>query len=61
MDFDSIPYGMNFRKHIKQTLARADVVVAVIGPSWAGPQSNSKRRIDDPKDFVRLEIAVTLE
>jgi len=61
MDFDSIPYGMDFRKHIKQTLARADVVVAVIGPSWAGPQSNSKRRIDDPKDFVRLEIAVTLE
>jgi ketosteroid isomerase-like protein len=61
MDFDSIPYGMDFRTHIRQTLARADVVVAVIGPSWAGPQSSSKRRIDDPKDFVRLEIAVTLE
>jgi ketosteroid isomerase-like protein len=61
MDFDSIPYGMDFRTHIKQTLARADVVVAVIGPSWAGSPSSSKRRIDDPKDFVRLEIAVTLE
>ena len=61
MDFDSIPYGMDFRTHIKQTLERADVVLAVIGPSWAGPQSNSTRRIDDPKDFVRLEIAATLE
>ena len=49
MDFDSIPYGMDFRTHIKKTLERADVVLAVIGPSWAGPQSNSTRRIDDPK------------
>jgi ketosteroid isomerase-like protein len=61
MDFDSIPYGMDFRTHIKQTLARADVVVAVIGPSWAGPPSGSTRRIDDPSDFVRLEIAAALE
>jgi hypothetical protein len=61
MDFDSIPYGMDFRTHIKKTLERADVVLAVIGPSWTGPQSNSTRRIDDPKDFVRLEIAATLE
>jgi ketosteroid isomerase-like protein len=61
MDFDSIPYGMDFRAHIKQTLERASVVVAVIGPSWTGPQSNSTRRIDDPRDFVRLEIAAALE
>lgn len=61
MDFDSIPYGMDFRTHIKQTLASADVVVAVIGPSWAGQQGGSIRRIDDPGDFVRLEIASTLE
>lgn len=61
MDFDSIPYGMDFRAHIKQTLERASVVIAVIGPSWAGQQSNSIRRIDDPRDFVRLEIAAALD
>jgi hypothetical protein len=61
MDFDSIPYGMDFRTYIKQTLERADVVLAVIGPAWAGPLGSSARRIDDPKDFVRLEIAATLE
>jgi ketosteroid isomerase-like protein len=63
MDFDSIPYGVDFREHIKRTLERADVVVAVIGPGWLGEQRDAAaaRRIDDPSDFVRLEIAGALQ
>jgi TIR domain len=61
MDFDSIPFGVDFRQHIKQTLERAKVVVAVIGPQWLGGKSRSNRRINDPSDFVRLEIATALE
>jgi hypothetical protein len=61
MDFDSIPYGVDFRDHIKQTLQRAKVVVAIIGPDWSGGRDLSKRRIDDPADFVRLEVASALE
>jgi ketosteroid isomerase-like protein len=60
MDFDSIPFGVDFREHIKRTLERADVVVAVVGPGWLGAQEAS-RRIDDPSDFVRLEIAGALQ
>src|SRR5206468_10855790 len=60
MDFDSIPYGVDFREHIKSTLERADVVVAVVGPGWLGGQTDASRRIDDPSDFVRLEIAGAL-
>ena len=60
MDFDSIPYGVDFREHIKSTLERADVVVAVVGPGWLGGQKEASRRIDDPSDFVRLEIAGAL-
>jgi ketosteroid isomerase-like protein len=60
MDFDSIPYGVDFREHIKRTLERADVVVAVVGPGWLGAQKEASRRIDDPSDFVRLEIAGAL-
>ena len=60
MDFDSIPYGVDFRDHIKSTLERADVVVAVVGPGWLGGQTDASRRIDDPSDFVRLEIAGAL-
>jgi hypothetical protein len=61
MDFDSIPYGVDFREHIKRTLERADVVVAVVGPGWLGAQKEASRRIDDPSDFVRLEIAGALQ
>jgi ketosteroid isomerase-like protein len=61
MDFDSIPYGVDFREHIKSTLERADVVVAVVGPHWLGGQKEASRRIDDPSDFVRLEIAGALQ
>ena len=62
MDFDSIPYGVDFREHIKQTLQRAKVVVAIIGPEWMGSAKElSNRRIDDPTDFVRLEVASALE
>src|SRR6266496_152320 len=62
MDFDSIPYGVDFRDHIAQTLERADVLVAVIGPGWLGHRAGeSTRRIDDATDFVRLEIAGALQ
>lgn len=61
MDFDSIPYGVDFREHIKQTLKRAKVVVAIIGPEWSGGKEVLNRRIDDPTDFVRLEVASALE
>jgi len=61
MDFDSIPYGVDFREHIKETLQRAKVVVAIIGSDWSGGREATERRIDDPADFVRLEIASALE
>jgi hypothetical protein len=60
MDFDSIPPGVDFREHIRQTIDLADVVVAVIGPHWFGDKDNA-RRIDDANDFVRIEIAHALE
>jgi hypothetical protein len=62
MDFDSIPYGVDFRDHIAQTLEAADVLVAVIGPGWLGQHvGEPTRRIDDATDFVRLEIAGALQ
>lgn len=61
MDFDSIPPGVDFREQIKQTIERSKLVIAVIGPRWLGEQSDSSRRIDDPADFVRLEIKYALK
>ena len=61
MDFDSIPYGIDFRTHIKQSLEKAQLLVAVIGPRWAGSNEKTGRRIDEPGDFVRLEISEALK
>jgi hypothetical protein len=61
MDFDSIPYGVDFREHIKQMIDGSKVLVALIGPGWFGKRRQRPRRIDDPGDFVRLEIAYALQ
>ena len=61
MDFDSIPPGADFRQHIKQMIERSKLVIAVIGPHWLGEQPDASRRIDNPADFVRLEIGYALE
>src|SRR5438067_12460388 len=60
MDFDSIPPGADFRQHIKQMIERSKLVIAIIGPHWLGEQPDASRRIDNPADFVRLEIAYAL-
>lgn len=61
MDFDSIPPGVDFREQIKQTIERSNLVIAVIGPRWLSERADTSRRIDDPADFVRLEIKYALE
>ena len=58
-DLDSIPYGMDYRQHTTDSLARCSAALVVIGPNWvgAGPQG---RRIDDPTDLVRVEAEAVL-
>jgi hypothetical protein len=58
MDFDSIPPGVDFRDQIKNTIERSKVVIVVIGPNWLGQKSDATRRINDPEDFVRLEVTL---
>jgi|SRR5215813_7823028 len=60
MDFDSIRPGFDFCDQIKETIERSKVVIAVIGHDWLGQKTDGTRRIDDPTDFVRIEIAHAL-
>jgi hypothetical protein len=60
MDVDTIPEGVDFRDHIRASLARSDVLLAVIGPDWSGPQLPQKPRIWDASDWVRIEIETAL-
>ena len=61
MDVDSIPYGVDFEEHIRKAIQKCDIVLVLIGDNWLDKESSGRRRIDEPEDFVRLEIENSLE
>lgn len=61
-DVDSIPFGADFRTYINDSISACDALMAIIGPTWVTTtDEQGRRRIDDPNDFVRLEIEAALE
>ena len=50
--------GLDFAEVIRERVARCNVLLALIGPSW---MQLADARLDDPDDFVRLEIASALD
>jgi outer membrane protein assembly factor BamB len=61
IDVDSIRPGSDFVAAIQQAVRRCDVLLALIGPSWtAATDRKGRRRLDDPEDFVVLEIREAL-
>ena len=62
MDIDAIALGEDFVKAIETTVAKCDVLVAVIGANWlTSKDDQGDRRLDNPEDFVRLEIGAALK
>jgi TIR domain len=62
MDVDSIALGRDFRTVLQERLGSCDVMVALIGPDWLdAADSSGNRRLDNPTDFVRQEIASALK
>ena len=60
-DVDSIPLGLDFREVLTERVAGCDVFLAVIGDEWLSIAGKSgTRRLDDPGDFVRIEIEAAL-
>ncbi|MDQ8023885.1 MAG: toll/interleukin-1 receptor domain-containing protein [Moraxellaceae bacterium] len=59
-DVQDIAPGDDFVAAIRQRLKGADTVLVLIGPRWAGRLADGRRRIDDPGDFVRMEIIAAL-
>jgi hypothetical protein len=58
-DVDSIPLGVDFRKHLGDSVGRCDVLLTVIGKQWLIGDLGH-RRLDDVRDFVRIEIEAAL-
>jgi len=62
MDVDAIPLGSDFAATINRAVAACDVLIAVIGRDWLrATDADGRRRLDDPHDYVRLEIESALE
>jgi Tol biopolymer transport system component len=60
-DVDSIPLGQDFRGHLNDIVGDCAAVLAIIGPKWADIRDEAgRRRLEDPDDFVRIELEAAL-
>ena len=55
MDVTSVEYGADFVEKIEREIKASDFVIVIIDGRWLEAR-DGKRRLDDPKDFVRFEI-----
>ena len=60
-DVDSIELGDDFAEVITTAVESCEVLLALIGNRWlTATGRDGRRRLDDPNDFVRVEIEVAL-
>jgi hypothetical protein len=61
MDVDNLDPGIDFVEAIKASVGCCDVLIAVIGKHWlVSADEEGRRRIDNPEDFVRIEIGAVV-
>jgi hypothetical protein len=61
MDITGINLGDDFVEAIEQQVAACRVFIELIGTQWATITDHAgKRRLDQPQDFVRLEVSAAL-
>jgi hypothetical protein len=62
LDIGDIRHGEDFVKAIEKAVSSSVVLVVVIGRQWLSiVDKNGQRRLDNPHDFVRQEIAIALQ
>ncbi len=60
-DVDSMPLGRDFRQVLGEKVGECDVLLALVGDKWlTDSHPYGGRRLDDPTDFVRIEIETAL-
>ena len=61
LDVDNIAPGLDFVRELNDRVAECDILLAVIGKAWIDVRNaTGARRLDDPDDFVRIEITSAL-
>src|ERR1700729_3726064 len=62
IDVDNLDPGVDFFEAIEASVGSCDVLIAVIGKRWLiSSDEEGRRRLDNPDDLVRLEIAAGLK
>src|SRR4051794_21890891 len=61
LDVYRIAAGVDFRIALNKALKKCDVLLAIIGPGWLSAANGKGRRLADPEDHLRIEIATALE
>ena len=61
MDIDNIPFGTDFREHIQNAILQNDLLLAVVGPNWTGPNETGTARIEEETDLVRIEVETAMK
>ncbi|HEV2238645.1 MAG TPA: toll/interleukin-1 receptor domain-containing protein, partial [Ktedonobacterales bacterium] len=60
-DVASIPFGSDFATQLRDTLSQCDVILVLIGRGWLDARDEQgNRRLDQPNDPVREEVALAL-
>lgn len=61
MDVDTLEPGVDFVEAIEQAVGSCEALIVVIGREWLTIEDRAgHRRLDDPGDFVRLEVESAL-
>ena len=61
MDVDSIELGLDFTDVIEDRLGQCRVMLVVMGRQWLDCSApDGERRLNNPDDFVRLEVETAL-
>jgi hypothetical protein len=60
-DVDSIPPGADYKEHLEKAVGKCKIFLVVIGEKWLyTTDSMQNNRLQDPRDFVRIEIEAAL-
>jgi hypothetical protein len=61
LDIDTIEPGTDFVRVLRESLQETAAMLVVIGPRWTSLRAaDGSRRLDDPADFVRMEVEAAL-
>jgi len=61
LDVDNVPIGVHFQKYLDSQIEQCDLLLALIGRHWLeAADPKGARRLDSPRDFVRIEIESAL-